>query len=71
MPNYIVTALRDEQPAVLHCLAFGRTLSHRVDLARRSLADLFVGSSTVGYGQEIATTQQKADYNTATSPASQ
>ena len=41
-----MTALRDEQPALLSCVAFGRTLSHGVDLAGRSLADLFAGSST-------------------------
>ena len=42
-----LTALRDEQPALLSCLAFDRTLSYGVDLARRSLADLFAGFSTV------------------------
>ena len=42
-----LTALRDEQPVCLSCLAFGRTLPHGVDLAGRSLADLFAGSSVV------------------------
>ena len=42
-----LTALRDEQPVCLSCLAFGHTLPHGVDLAGRSLADLFAGSSAV------------------------
>ena len=41
-----LTAL-DEQSALFSCLAFGRTLSEGVDLAGRSFADLFAGSSTV------------------------
>ena len=49
-----LTALRDEQPVCLSCLAFGRTLPHGVDLAGRSLADLFAGSSTVTDRKEPA-----------------
>ena len=49
-----LTALRDEQPALLSCLAFGRTLSHGVDLPGRSIADLFAGSSTVTDRKEPA-----------------
>ena len=45
---------RDEQPALLSRPAFGRTLSHGVDLAGRSLVDLFVGSSTVTDRKEPA-----------------
>ena len=36
-----LTVLRDEHSALLSGLAFGRTLSYGVDLAGRSLADLF------------------------------
>ena len=48
-----LTAL-DEQSALFSCLAFGRTLSEGVDLAGRSFADLFAGSSTVADRKEPA-----------------
>ena len=40
-----LTAFPDEQPALLSCLPFSRTLPYGVDLAGRSLTDLFAGSS--------------------------
>ena len=46
LAQLLITALRDEQPAFLSCLAFGRTLSHGVDLTGRSSADLFACFST-------------------------
>ena len=49
-----LTALRDEQPVLLSCLAFGRTFFHGVDLAGRSLAEIFAGSSTVTDSKEPA-----------------
>ena len=39
-----LTGLHDEQPAI-SCLAVGRTLSHDVDMAGRSLAVLFAAST--------------------------
>ena len=43
----VVACPTDERPALLSCLACSRTLSHGVDLAELSLADLFAGSSTI------------------------
>ena len=49
-----MTALRDEQPALLSCVSFGRTLSHGVDLAGRSFDDVFAGFLTVTDRKEPA-----------------
>ena len=49
-----LTAVRDEQPALVSCLAFGRAWYHGVDLGGRSLADLVAGSSTVTDRKEPA-----------------
>ena len=49
-----LTALCDQQSALLTCPDFSRTLSHGCDLAGRSLADLFAGSLAVTDRKEPA-----------------